>query len=40
MSPTLKMLAEKYGKSLKAVGVSDAEAARFLQQVAKMILHS
>jgi hypothetical protein len=40
MNLTLKMLTERYGKSLKDAGVSNEEAARFLQQVAKMLLHS
>lgn len=40
MNLTLKMLTEKYGKSLKDSGVSSEEAARFLQQIAKIILHS
>ena len=39
MNTTLKMLTERYGKSLKDAGVSNEEAARFLQQVAKMMLH-
>jgi hypothetical protein len=37
MNPTLKMLAERYGKKLKNAGVSSEEAARFLQQIAKMM---
>jgi hypothetical protein len=40
MNPTLKMLTERYGKKLKDAGVSNEEAARFLQQIAKMMLHS
>ena len=40
MNQTLKMLTERYGKPLKDAGVSSEEAARFLQQIAKMILHS
>jgi len=39
MSQTLKMLTEKYGKRLKDSGISNEEAARFLQQIAKMMLH-
>jgi hypothetical protein len=37
MNSTLKMLTERYGKKLKAAGVSNEEAARFLQQIAKML---
>jgi hypothetical protein len=33
------MLTEKYGKRLKDSGISNEEAARFLQQIAKMMLH-
>ncbi len=40
MNMTLKMLTERYGKLLKDAGVSNEEAARFLQQIAKMMLHS
>jgi hypothetical protein len=40
MNLTLKMLTEKYGKPLKDLGVPNDEAARFLQQVARMMLHS
>jgi hypothetical protein len=40
MNLTLKMLTERYGKSLKDAGVSNEEAARFLQQIAKIIMNS
>jgi hypothetical protein len=40
MNQTLKLLTERYGKKLKNAGVPTEEAARFLQQIAKMILHS
>jgi hypothetical protein len=40
MNQTLKLLAERYGKSLKDAGVSNEEAARFLQQIAKMMLNA
>lgn len=40
MNLTLKMLTERYGKALKDAGISSEEAARFLQQIAKMMLHS
>jgi len=40
MNMTLKMLTDRYGKSLQGAGVSNEEAARFLQQIAKMMLHS
>lgn len=40
MNLTLKMLTERYGKSLKDAGVPNDEAARFLQQIAKMMLNS
>jgi hypothetical protein len=38
MNLTLKMLTERYGKSLRDAGVSSEEAARFLAQIAKMML--
>jgi hypothetical protein len=40
MNLTLRMLTERYGKSLKDAGVSNEEAARFLQQIAKLMLRS
>jgi hypothetical protein len=40
MNQTLNMLTERYGKELKKAGVSSEEAARFLRQIAKMMLHS
>jgi hypothetical protein len=40
MNPTLKTLTERYGKRLKDAGVSNEEAARFLQQIAKMLRHA
>ena len=40
MNQTLKLLTERYGKSLKDAGVTNEEAARFLQQIAKMMLNS
>jgi hypothetical protein len=40
MNQTLKLLAERYAKPLKDMGVPNEEAARFLQQVAKMMLNS
>ncbi len=40
MNQTLKMLTDCYGKQLKDAGISSEEAARFLQQIAKIILHS
>jgi hypothetical protein len=40
MNLTLKMLADRYGKLLADAGVPKDEAARFLQQVARMMLHS
>jgi hypothetical protein len=40
MNMTLKILTDRYGKALKDAGVSNEEAARFLQQIAKMMLHS
>jgi hypothetical protein len=40
MNMTLKILTDRYGKALKDAGVPNEEAARFLQQVARMMLNS
>lgn len=40
MNLTLKMLSDRYGKALRDAGVPSEEAARFLQQIAKMMLNS
>jgi hypothetical protein len=40
MNPTLKILTERYGKLLTDARVPKDEAARFLQQIAKMMLHA
>jgi hypothetical protein len=40
MNPKLKALVAKYGPALRAAGVPPEEASRFLQQIAKMMLHS
>ena len=38
MNLTLKMLTERYGKALRDAGIPSEEAARFLQQIARMML--